>query len=159
MRFEADITARASLAAALWCSPVLASVRLEPNRPCIHLGTDINSPSTAPVVLRVLQTLNYVVLERTVARFQFSLVNLIENSLGVGCCRQQHDYIQLIGHQCITNHGVVDSFSCGGTWNPADLRSNLTISLFISLSFVLTNTKYKGGKKKQVTTDTVSCLK
>lgn len=40
VRFEADITARASLVAALWCSPVLASVRLELNRPCIHLGTD-----------------------------------------------------------------------------------------------------------------------
>lgn len=74
MRFEADINARASLAAVLWCSPVLASVRLEPNRPCIHLGTGINSPRTAPVVLRVLRTLNYVVLEHTVARLQFSLV-------------------------------------------------------------------------------------
>lgn len=74
MRFEADINARVSLAAILWCSPVLASVRLEPNRPCIHLGTGINSPRTAPVVLRVLQTLNYVVLECTVAHFQFSLV-------------------------------------------------------------------------------------
>lgn len=74
MRFEADINARASLAAILWCSPVLASVRLEPNRPCIHLGTGINSPTTAPVVPRVLQTLNYVVPECTVAHFQFILV-------------------------------------------------------------------------------------
>ena len=73
MRFEADITARASLAAAVWCSPVLASVCLEPNWPCIHLGTDINSPSTGPVVLRALQTLNYAALERTVAHFYFSL--------------------------------------------------------------------------------------
>lgn len=71
MRFEADINARAFLAAILWCSPVLASVRLEPNRPSIHLGTGTNSPRTAPVVLRVLQTLNYVVLECTVAHFQF----------------------------------------------------------------------------------------
>lgn len=74
MRFEADINACASLAAVLWCSPVLASVRLEPNRPCIHLGTGINSPRTEPVVHRVLQTLNYVVPERTVARFQYGLV-------------------------------------------------------------------------------------
>lgn len=74
MRFEADINACASLAAILWCSPVLASVRLEPNRPCIHLGTGINSPRTGPVVRRVLQTLNYVVPECTVARFQYSLV-------------------------------------------------------------------------------------
>lgn len=74
MRFEADINARASLAAILWCSPVLASVRLEPKRPCIHLGTGINSPRTAPVVPRVLRTLNYVVLECTVAHFQFSLL-------------------------------------------------------------------------------------
>lgn len=50
VRFEADINARASLAAVLWCSPVLASVRLEPNRACIHLGTGINSPRTGPVV-------------------------------------------------------------------------------------------------------------
>lgn len=68
VRIEADINACASLAAILWCSPVLASVRLEPNRLCIHLGTGINSPTTAPVVLGVSRTLNYAVL------FQFSLV-------------------------------------------------------------------------------------
>lgn len=74
VRFEADINARASLPAILWCSLVLASVCLEPNRPCIHLGTGINSPRTAPVVFGVLRTLNYVVLECTVAHFQTSLV-------------------------------------------------------------------------------------
>lgn len=70
MRFEADITAGASLAAALCRRLVLASVRLEPNRPRIHVGTEINSPSPAPVVHRMSRTLNYVLLQRTVASFQ-----------------------------------------------------------------------------------------
>lgn len=57
---------------------------LSQTEPRIHLGTGINSPSTAPVVLRALQTLNYVVLQRTVARFSFGSVHLIENRLSVG---------------------------------------------------------------------------
>lgn len=70
MRFEADITAGASRAAALCCRLVLASVRLEPNRPRIHVGTEINSPSTAPVVHRMSQTLNYVLPVCAVASFR-----------------------------------------------------------------------------------------
>lgn len=74
-------------------------------------------------------------LERTVAHFQFSLVSLIESSLGAGCCRQQHDYVQLIGHQCITDHGVVGSFSCGEECGA--LLNRDQISLFLCLFLYL----------------------
>lgn len=57
MRFEADFNTRASLAVILWCSSVLASVRLEPNWLCIHLGIGTESPRIAPVVLTVMKTL------------------------------------------------------------------------------------------------------
>lgn len=77
-------------------------------------------------------------------------------------------FVQLIGHQCITNHGVVDSFSYAGICNAADLRSNLIINLsIITLPFVLKNTELLGKQKtkqnktkqKQVTTESVTCLK
>lgn len=57
------------IAAALWCGPVLASVRLEPNRSRIHLGTGISSPRTASVVLGAFRTLNYAEPECTPAHF------------------------------------------------------------------------------------------
>lgn len=69
VRFEADITAGASRAAVLCCRFVLASVRLEPNRLRIHVGTEINLPSTAPVVHRMSRTLNYVLLMCAAASF------------------------------------------------------------------------------------------
>lgn len=80
--------------------------------------------------------------------------NLIEKSLGVGCHRQQYDFVQLNGHQCITNHGVAGSFSCDGMCNPADLRSDFQSLYYPSYClnvYQMTREAKKKKKEKQVT--------
>lgn len=147
VRFEADINACASLAAILWCSPVLASVRLEPNRPCIHLGTGINLPRTVPVVLRVWQTLNYAELDGVP-----KLASSLARWLNWGVSNIGSDVFLVfsilwfgqISQQCIRNHKMVYIYftfrahTTPMTWD----KTSLSTCLFLYCHYnILTKTK------------------